>query len=164
MKTLDYTLLDAQKVQPVAAALRQLLADVQVYYTNLRDFHWNIQGANFYNLHVEFENLYNGIATKADDIAERLLQLGETPEHRYSEYLKIANVKEAEVTHCGNCALTQVLETEKLLIAQERVVLEAAQEAGDETTVAMVSDWLREQEKLVWMLVATLKQDCEDKK
>ena len=64
------------------------------------------------------------------------------------------------MTHCGNCALTQVLETEKQLIAQERVVLAAAQEAGDETTVAMVSDWLREQEKLVWMLVATLKEEC----
>ena len=53
-----------------------------------------------------------------------------------------------------------MLETEKQLIAQERVVLAAAQEAGDETTVAMVSDWLREQEKLVWMLVATLKEEC----
>ena len=64
MSTLNYTLLDAQKVQPVVSALRQLLADVQVYYTNLRDFHWNVQGTNFYNLHVEFENLYNGIATR----------------------------------------------------------------------------------------------------
>ena len=90
MSTLNYTLLDAQKVQPVVSALRQLLADVQVYYTNLRDFHWNVQGTNFYNLHVEFERLYDGIATKADDIAERLLQLGETPEHRYSEYLKVS--------------------------------------------------------------------------
>ena len=153
MSTLNYTLLDAQKVQPVVSALRQLLADVQVYYTNLRDFHWNVQGTNFYNLHVEFERLYDGIA-------ERLLQLGETPEHRYSEYLKVSQVKEAEVTHCGHSALTQVLETEKQLIAQERVVLAAAQEAGDEATCAMVSDWLREQEKLIWMLVATLKQEC----
>ena len=160
MSTLNYTLLDAQKVQPVVSALRQLLADVQEYYTNLRDFHWNVQGTNFYNLHAEFERLYDGIATKADDIAERLLQLGETPEHRYSEYLKVSQVKEAEVTHCGHSALTQVLETEKQLIAQERVVLAAAQEAGDEATCAMVSDWLREQEKLIWMLVATLKQEC----
>ena len=162
MSTLNYTLLDAQKVQPVVSALRQLLADVQVYYTNLRDFHWNIQGKNFYNLHVEFENLYNGIATKADDIAERLLQLGATPEHRYSEYLKVSQVKEAEVTHCGHSALSQVLETEKQLIAQERVVLAAAQEAGDEATTAMVGDWLRAQEKLIWMLVATLKQECSN--
>ena len=139
MSTLNYTLLDAQKVQPVVSALRQLLADVQVYYTNLRDFHWNVQGTNFYNLHAE---------------------LGATPEHRYSEYLKISQVKEAEVTHCGHSALSQVLETEKQLIAQERVVLAAAQEAGDEATTAMVSDWLREQEKLIWMRVATLKEDC----
>ena len=160
MSTLNYTLLDAQKVQPVVSALRQLLADVQVYYTNLRDFHWNVQGTKFYNLHAEFERLYDGIATKADDIAERLLQLGATPEHRYSEYLKISQVKEAEVTHCGHSALSHVLETEKQLIAQERVVLAAAQEAGDEATTAMVGDWLRAQEKLIWMLVATLKEDC----
>ena len=79
MSTLNYTLLDAQKVQPVVSALRQLLADVQVYYTNLRDFHWNVQGTNFYNLHAEFERLYDGIATKADDIAERTSNSAKRP-------------------------------------------------------------------------------------
>lgn len=161
MKTLDYTHLNEQQVKPVVDALAQLLADVQVYYTNLRDFHWNIQGSNFYNLHVEFEKLYDDTATKADDIAERLLQLGATPEHRYSEYLKVAQVKEAEVTHCSERALTQVLETEKQLIAQERIVLKAAQAADDEATVAMVDDWIRSQEKLIWMLVATLSDSCK---
>ena len=47
MKNLNYTGLDAAKVQPVADALAVLLADFQVYYANLRNFHWNVQGSNF---------------------------------------------------------------------------------------------------------------------
>lgn len=160
MKNLIYTGLDAAKVQPVAKALEVLLADIQVYYANLRNFHWNVQGSNFYALHAEFERLYDGAAEKADEVAERLLQLDVTPEHRPSKYLQVSQIAELDVVHCGIECLTQVLEMVKTLIAQERVVMAAAQEAGDETTNALMSDFLREQEKLVWMLTATLAKDC----
>ena len=118
MKNLNYTGLDAAKVQPVADALAVLLADFQVYYANLRNFHWNVQGSNFYALHAEFERLYDDAAEKADEIAERLLQLDVTPEHRPSKYLQVAQIKENEMVHCGQECLTQVLDMVKTLIAQ----------------------------------------------
>ena len=160
MKNLSYTGLDAAKVQPVADALAVLLADFQVYYANLRNFHWNVQGSNFYALHAEFERLYDDAAEKADEIAERLLQLDVTPEHRPSKYLQVAQIKENEMVHCGQECLTQVLDMVKILIAQERAVMVAADEAGDESSNALMSDYLREQEKLVWMLTATLAKEC----
>lgn len=156
MNTLNYTALPAQQVSPVAKALAQLLADFQVYYTNLRGFHWNIKGRDFFALHEQFEHLYEGVNEKVDEIAERMLQLGATPEHRYSEYLKTAKVKETGVVSNGTEALGNVLETLQILIAQERNILSAAQEAGDEVTAALIGDYLRGQEKQVWMLVATL--------
>ena len=159
MKNLNYTGLDAAKVQPVAEALAVLLADFQVYYANLRNFHWNVKGSNFYALHAEFERLYDDAAEKADEIAERLLQLDVTPEHRPSKYLQVAQIKENEVVHCGQECLTQVLEMLKTIMAQERVVMAAA-EAGDEASNALMSDYIREQEKLVWMLTATLAKEC----
>lgn len=161
MKNLTYTGLDAAKVQPVAKALEVLLADIQVYYANLRNFHWNVRATNFYALHEEFERLYDGAAEKADEVAERLLQLDVTPEHRPSKYLQVSQIAELDVVHCGVECLTHVLEMVKTLIAQERVVMAAAQEAGDEATNALMSDFLREQEKLVWMLTATLVKDCD---
>ena len=97
MKNLNYTGLDAAKVQPVADALAVLLADFQVYYANLRNFHWNVQGSNFYALHAEFERLYDDAGEKADEIAERLLQLDVTPEHRPSKYLQVSQIKEKAI-------------------------------------------------------------------
>lgn len=154
MKTLDFIGLDAPKVAPVVVALAQLLADFQVYYTNLRGFHWNVVGRDFFPLHEQFEHLYDSVNEKVDEVAERLLQLGATPEHRYSEYVKRSQVKETGVVSCGQEGLRNVLDTLKVLMAQERVVLEAAEAAGDETTAAIIGDYLRGQEKQVWMLVA----------
>ena len=81
MKVLDFTGL--KNVQKVTKGLSQLLADLQVYYTNLRGFHWNIKGKNFYVLHKQFEDMYNDAAEKVDEVAERLLMLGETPQHKF---------------------------------------------------------------------------------
>ncbi len=154
MKTLDYLKLNETEVKNVVNGLQQLLADFQVYYTNLRGFHWNVQGPDFFVLHGKFEKMYDDIAEKADELAERILTLGGVPASKFSDYLKLANVKETDYVKNGNDALNNVLETLSYLLAKEREVLEAASKAGDEVTVALMSDYLKEQEKLIWMLVA----------
>lgn len=154
MKTLEFTELDERKMNGVVDSLAQLLADFQIYYTNLRNLHWNVKGRGFFILHAKYEELYNNAAEKVDEIAERILQLGAVPESRFSEYLKVANVKELGVVESGHEGMDSVLNTLKSLIRQERKVLSAASEADDEVTVALMSDYLKEQEKLVWMLVS----------
>ena len=94
MKTLDYLNLNEAKALNIVAGLQQLLADFQVYYTNLRGFHWEIKGRGFFVLHEKFESMYDDAATKIDEIAERILTLGQTPENKFSEYLKVARVPE----------------------------------------------------------------------
>ena len=101
MKTLDYLHLNEKKVADVVSALHQLLADFQVHYTNLRGFHWDIKGHGFFVLHGKFEDMYNDAAEKVDEIAERILMLGGTPENKFSEYLKVAKVKEISGITCG---------------------------------------------------------------
>lgn len=163
MKTLDYLHLEASGAGKVTNALQQLLADYQVFYTNLRNFHWNIKGHGFFVLHEKFEEMYDDTAEKVDELAERILMLGGVPESKFSEYLKVAKVKEAEVTTCGEAALKNILDTYGYLIGEERKVLELAGEVNDESTVALMSDYLKEQEKLVWMLVAYSTCDCKEK-
>ena len=158
MKTLDFLGLDNAKVQPVAQALNQLLADYQVFYANLRGFHWNIRGKGFFTLHEAYEKLYNTVAEQVDEVAERILQLGERPENRYSEYLKVSNLKEDGFEREGRHALDRVLETFKTLIAQERAIIELANEANDDVTAALMSDYLKGQEKLIWMLLSFLEK------
>ena len=154
MKTLDYLKLNESGVANVVSALQQLLADFQVHYTNLRGFHWNIEGHGFFVLHSKFEELYDDAAEKVDEIAERILILGSVPANKFSEYLKAASVKEISGVTSGSEAVSHILNTYRQLIEEERAILSLASEAGDEVTVSMMSDYLKEQEKLVWMLVA----------
>ena len=131
MKTLELIKLNESGANNVVASLQQLLADFQVYYTNLRGFHWNIKGHDFFILHSQFEKMY-----------------------KFSDYLKVANINEVDKISNGEQALNNILQSISYLIGEERKILSIASQSGDEVTVSMMSDYLKEQEKLVWMLTA----------
>ena len=101
MKTLEFIKLNESGANNVVASLQQLLADFQVYYTNLRGFHWNIKGHDFFVLHSQFEKMYDDTAEKVDEIAERILMLGGTPANKFSDYLKVANISEVDKVSNG---------------------------------------------------------------
>jgi starvation-inducible DNA-binding protein len=164
MKTLNYIHLDASKVSIVISGLQQLLADYQVFYTNLRGFHWNIKGHAFFVLHSKFEEYYDDAAGKIDEIAERILMLGGEPVNAFSEYLQTARIKEVSGVSCGEEALKNILDSYSLLIEEERAILASASGAKDESTVSLMSDYLKKQEKTVWMLVAFSSGDCKNSK
>ena len=161
MKTLDYIHIDSAAASKVIEGLQQLLADYQIFYTNLRGFHWNIKGHGFFVLHSKFEEMYDDAAAKVDELAERILMLGGQPDNRFSEYLKVAKLEEITNVSCGDEALKSVLDTYGYLIGEERKVLATAQAVADETTAAMLSDYISGQEKLVWMLVAYNSGNCQ---
>ena len=160
MNTLNYLHLDEKRVADVVTALHLLLADFQIHYTNLRGFHWDIKGHGFFVLHSKFEDLYNDTAEKIDEIAERILTLGSVPSNKFSDYLKVARIKEISGVTCGSEAVEHILSTYGHLIGEERKVLDMAAEAGDEVTVSLMSDYLKEQEKMVWMLTAFSSKTC----
>ena len=157
-KILATTGLDSKRVSPVVEALADLLANYQVYYSNLRGFHWNVRGPQFYVLHEQFEKMYNDVAEKVDEIAERLLQWGGKPENRYSEYLKVPEVEEQSELISQNDMLANVMDTTRCLIKKERMVASLASEADDEVTVDLMVGYLAAQEKEVWMLSAYLSE------
>lgn len=156
MKTLDFSKLDLNGSKQVVNSLQQLLADYQVFYTNLRGFHWDVKGRDFFVMHAQFESLYNNAAEKVDEIAERILMLDGVPVHNFSEYLKLSQVKESPLVSNGVDGIKHVLETYSHFVSAERNILKTASEYGDEATVAMMSDYIKEQEKMMWMLTAFL--------
>lgn len=163
MKTLNYLNLNENSVTNVVAALQNLLADFQVYYTNLRGFHWEIKGRGFFVLHEKFESMYDDTATKVDEIAERILTLGGTPENKYSGYLKVARIPEVSGVTSSHEAVDNILNTYKHFIAEERKLIDLANEANDAVTADMLTGYLKEQEKMIWMLVAFSTRNCEHK-
>jgi len=160
MNVLDYTKLCPEQSAKTVEGLAQLLADMQVFYTNLRGFHWNVKGHDFYQVHAYFEGEYNAYATHIDDIAERILQLGGQPSSHFSSYLKVAKVQE-QCSKCISCCemLKNVLETYGFLVEEERTLLTSL-DAKDAATTDLLTRLIVEQEKAIWMLAAMLSGDC----
>lgn len=154
---LEITGLKKELVAKEVESLKVLLADFQIFYTNLRGFHWHIEGPQFFTLHEQFEKMYDGVAETIDEIAERLLQLGVYPENRYSENIKVSEIKEVSMMTGAEEIIKNIIDTYKLLIAREREIVELAGEAGDEVTVGLMDGLLESQEKTAWMLVAMTK-------
>ncbi len=148
--------LDAAKAKVLGDKLNVLLSNLQVLYINSRGFHWNIKGDNFFELHLKFEELYTDLQLKIDEVAERILTLGHVPDHSYSDYLKHAKIKEVKNQGNGKHALKSVMESLSILLEEEREILQLSADAHDEGTNALMSDYIRQQEKLVWMFCAYL--------
>lgn len=148
--------LDKAKSKELAISLNDLLANYQIFYMNVRGFHWNIKGEKFFELHVKFEELYNDLLLKVDEVAERVLTLGETPVHTYSEYLNISDVGVAKGVTSANETVQAIIDAFEIMLKKQRSILALSNEAADEGTNALMSDYIREQEKLVWMYSAFL--------
>lgn len=150
--------LDKKKCKQLADKLNGLLANYSIFYQNTRGYHWNIKGEKFFELHVKFEELYNDLLLKIDEVAERILTLGFSPEHNYSVYAKVSGVKESGKVTDGIKSVEQILDAFKTIIILQRELLELSADANDEGTNALMSDYIRAQEKMVWMYSAYLKK------
>jgi starvation-inducible DNA-binding protein len=137
--------------------LNDLLANYEIYYQNLRNFHWNVTGPHFFELHAKFEELYNEANVGIDEVAERILTLGIRPFSSFEEFIENSVIKEAKKVTEAKEMVEIIRDNLNTLLKLEREALEAAAEQGDEGTVTLISDYITSKEKTVWMLSAYLK-------
>ncbi|MBZ0207197.1 MAG: DNA starvation/stationary phase protection protein [Flavobacteriales bacterium] len=156
MATMNSIGLDVAKSKVLAEKLNELLADYSIFYQNVRGYHWNIRGDKFFELHGKFQELYEDLFVKIDEVAERIQTLGHVPNHKFSIYQKEAKVKESTEVADGIKDVKDILESLSIIITLQRELLELSADADDEGTNALMSDYIREQEKLVWMYGAYL--------
>ncbi|WP_298393362.1 Dps family protein [Flavobacterium sp.] len=151
--------LPLKETEVLVTELNILLANFQVYYQNLRGLHWNIRGKRFFDLHVKFEELYNDSQLKIDLIAERVLTLGGTPLHTFEDYVKNSKLPIGKNIHNDEEAIVLIVNSLSHLLKIERVILSQSSEINDEGTNSMMSDFISEQEKTIWMMSAWLEQE-----
>jgi starvation-inducible DNA-binding protein len=144
--------LNTKQTEELTNRLNDLLANFQIYYQNLRGLHWNIKGKNFFELHAKFEELYTDSQEKVDLIAERILTLQGVPLHTFSDYTEISEVPVAKNVSQDEEAVSIIVTSISILLKIEREILQLSDEAQDEGTNAMMSDFISEQEKTLWML------------
>lgn len=150
--------LDPTKTNDIANDLNILLANFQTYYQNLRGVHWNIKGKRFFDLHIKFEELYTDANLKVDMVAERILTLGVTPLHTFEDYTAASKVPVGKNVSQDELAVRLIVDSLTELLKIERKILDKSDEANDEGTNSMMSDFITEQEKTVWMLKAWLNE------
>ena len=140
----------------VSDKMNELLASYQVHYQNLRALHWNVKGHHFFELHLKYEELYTRAQEIIDELAERILTLGNTPLHQFAAYLQASKIKENETISDGKEGMKYILEAQETLLKLERKLLKETSDSDDEGTNALLSDLVREKEKTNWMFAAWL--------
>jgi starvation-inducible DNA-binding protein len=148
--------LEKADMSEVIAQLNKLLSTYHVFYLNVRGYHWNVKGEHFFTLHPKFEELYTSLQLQIDEIAERILTLGGTPLHAYSDFAQHTSISEDKNVKDGTSCVKGVVTGLQALIAEQRQVSSLAAESDDQGTADLVDEYVQEQEKLVWMYNAFL--------
>jgi starvation-inducible DNA-binding protein len=151
---MNYLNLDKSKTKDTVKQLNILLADYHLYYQKLRNFHWNVSGHNFFDLHEQFEDMYNDAKVKVDEIAERILTLRFQPESNFTQYLDISNLSEVSSDIEDFEMVAALLRDHSKIISQMRITIDVADKNDDEGTIDLVGAYIRELEKTSWMLDA----------
>lgn len=139
----------------ISDGLKRLLADSYTLYLQTHNFHWNVTGLQFRELHLMFEEHYTELATAVDDIAERIRTLDIPAPGTYKEFAKLSSIKEVDGVPSSSEMVDLLTKGHEQVIKTARQVLKIAQGADDESTASLVSDRMRIHEKTAWMLRAS---------
>ncbi|MDO1512806.1 Dps family protein [Maribacter confluentis] len=154
---MSYLDIKSKDIEPIVEELNTLLADYNIYYQNLRGYHWNVLGKNFFDLHIKFEELYTDARIKIDEIAERILTLRHHPTSEFSKYFKMSSIKETSSLIPDHEMVQNILVQHEAILKQMSKVVKKAEAAGDEGTIDMIGGYIGEIEKVSWMLDAWTK-------
>jgi len=139
----------------IAEGLKHLLADSYTLYLQTHNFHWNVTGIHFRELHLMFEEHYTELAIAVDDIAERIRTLDVAAPGTYKAFSQLSSIAEVDGVPSSSEVVELLTKGHEQVIKTARQVLQLAQNADDESTSALVSDRMRVHEKTAWMLRAT---------
>jgi starvation-inducible DNA-binding protein len=153
MSTIDIGI-NKQDRQDIAEGLKRLLADSYTLYLQTHNFHWNVTGPQFRELHLMFEEHYTELAVAVDDIAERIRTLGVAAPGTYKAFAELSSIKEVEGVPGAADMVVTLTHGHEQVVKTCRDVLKKAQDADDESTAALVGDRMRVHEKTAWMLRA----------
>lgn len=138
-------------------SLNRNLANIQVLYVKLHNYHWNVKGITFKSVHEMTESYYDYFAKQYDDVAERIIQLGGKPLSTMQDYLKSASLKEENRNDFdGKTVLSSVLSDFELLNEEFKSISKLAGENNDAPTTGIADDYVAWLEKQIWMLRVSL--------
>lgn len=140
------------KTSTLEQILNQQVANLNVLYVKIHNYHWYVKGEHFFTLHVKFEELYDDITLKMDEVAERLLTIKGSPAATMKEYLDIATIQEASGNEDQRKMVQTLIEDFATVAEEMSEGINLAEEAGDHPTADMFIKIKSDLEKHMWML------------
>ena len=144
--------------QQIAEGLSRLLADTYTLYLKTHNFHWNVTGPMFSQLHLLFEQHYTELATAVDDIAERIRALGYPAPGTYATFSRLSSIKEDEGIPKAQEMIRLLVEGQEAVVRTARSVFPIVEEASDEPTADLLTQRMQVHEKNAWMLRSLLEE------
>ncbi|PLT32203.1 DNA starvation/stationary phase protection protein [Bacillus sp. V5-8f] len=132
------------------------VANFTLLYTKLHNYHWFVNGPHFFDLHVKLEELYNEAAANIDEMAERLLAIGEKPAATIKEYLGLTTLEEATGQETTDDMIQSVITDFEKISKELDEGIDLANQADDDVTADMMTGMKKSLDKHAWMLRAYL--------
>jgi starvation-inducible DNA-binding protein len=153
---LGYSAMDTAEI---ILLLNRILSNYAVYQQKLRNFYWNVTGHDFFELHQQFEQMYERSIEEIDKLAKRIRLFGQHPHSTFEEYLKHATIIEASTQVPSFQMAQMILHDIRILLELMEKGIDAAMELNDNGTRFMLQSFIFHMEKEHWMLTAWSKQD-----
>jgi starvation-inducible DNA-binding protein len=145
-------------LQAVANEMNKVLADEFVLYAKTRNYHWNVEGSNFMEMHKFYESLYEQLDEIMDDVAERIRAIGHHAEARLKDYVRLTHLDEPAYTTVQKEQLQHLLEDHESIIRNLRKLITVfAEEHKDLGTSDFVTGLMEKHEKMAWFVRSYLK-------
>ncbi|MGM0480000.1 MAG: Dps family protein [Bacteroidota bacterium] len=158
MKTYKKLGFESEETKEVVKNLNLLLANLHVHYQKLRNYHWNVTGADFFDIHETTEAEYNEVVLEIDEIAERIRVFGATPISTLKEYLEVSEIQETGTDLKAMEMVKEILRDQEVLLSFMVETIEAARAIGDISTDDLVTGFMKRREKMHWMLTSFVKE------
>ncbi len=133
--------------------LNEFLADLNIFYRKLQNYHWNIEGKEFFQVHAKLEELYDEINEQIDEIAEHIAILGGQPLGTMKDYLEKSSIKEAENKKIKSEEIyNNILSDYEELLKKTIEIKEKSENEKEYSTSSLIDDYIKEYGKIIWMI------------
>ncbi len=144
-------------MEKIVNNLNQFLADLAVFYRKLQNYHWNIEGIDFYVIHAKLEEYYDEINEQIDEVAEYILSIGGQPLGSLKDYMAITKIQEAEnVKLKSDVIVTAIIKDYNILLQEAKQIKKESETQNDSSTSTLMDDYIEDYTKKLWMLRQTI--------
>lgn len=144
-------------MENIIKELNQFLADLNVFYRKLQNYHWNIEGKDFFVIHSKLEEYYDEVNKSIDEVAEFILTKNGQPLGTMKDYIEITKITEAENKKVNsNIVWNELIKDYSYLLKNAKAIKKEAEKEDDDITSTFMDEFIANYSKILWMLNQTI--------